>query len=73
MYTVLVYINAPINELLRILQAQEATTVILGCTELSLFTKDLEPCNKIIIDPVEILAKKIVEKSFLNNNTLIRR
>lgn len=56
--------QAIIQELLIILQAQSANTIILGCTELSLFTKHLSPCNKLIIDPLEIVAKKIVEKSF---------
>jgi len=56
-----------IQAILKILQAQTASTIILGCTELSLFSKDLSSCNQLIIDPMEILAKKILEKSFLEN------
>lgn len=56
-----------IRELSRVLQAQTANTIILGCTELSLFTKHLSTGNKLIIDPLEIVANKILEKSFLNN------
>ena len=56
--------QAIIQELLRILQAQTASTLILGCTELSLFTKDLSLCNKLVIDPLEITTIKILEKSF---------
>lgn len=55
-----------IRKLQQILQAQTASTILLGCTELSLFTKHLLPCNKLIIDPLEIVAKKLLEKSFLN-------
>ncbi len=57
--------QAIIQEFLKILQAQAASTIILGCTELSLFTKQLLSCNKLIIDPLEIVANKILEKSFL--------
>jgi aspartate racemase len=53
------------QQLLKILQAQPETTMILGCTELSLLTDQLSSCIKRIIDPLEIVAKKILEKSFL--------
>jgi len=53
-----------LEKLLKILCAQTATTIILGCTELSLFTKHLKSCQKTIIDPLEIVAQKIVDKSF---------
>ena len=56
--------QAIIHELLKILQAHSASTIILGCTELSLFTKHLLLCNRLIIDPLEIVANKILEKSF---------
>ncbi len=56
-----------IQELLQIVQAQSANTIILGCTELSLFTKHLSSCNKRIIDPLEIVTNKILEKSFGDN------
>lgn len=54
-----------VDELLTILRAQEARTVVLGCTELSLFTKSLSVSDLIIIDPLEVAAKKVLEKSFL--------
>lgn len=54
-----------IKELIEILQDPTASTIILGCTELSIFTKHLSLPNKLIIDPLEIVAKKILEKSFL--------
>ncbi len=55
-----------IDALLKIISVQTNTTVVLGCTELSLFTRYLAPCNKLIVDPLEIAANKIVEKSFFN-------
>ncbi|MFZ0564753.1 MAG: aspartate/glutamate racemase family protein [Chlamydiales bacterium] len=55
-----------IQDLLTVLQFQPENAIILGCTELSLFKKDLSLPSKLIIDPLEILANKIVEKSFLN-------
>jgi len=53
-----------IQKLQKILDEQTESTVILGCTELSLYSKDLPPCDKVIIDPLEIIAKKILETSF---------
>lgn len=53
-----------VRKLLKILHTQSANTIILGCTELSLFTKQLHLCNKKIVDPLEIVANKILEKSF---------
>jgi aspartate racemase len=52
------------QELLKIIEAQSASIIILGCTELSLFTKYLVPCHKTIIDPLEIVAHQVVERSF---------
>lgn len=52
-------------ELLTIIRAQTAHTIVLGCTELSLFTKSLFLSDRKIIDPIEITAKKILEKSFI--------
>jgi len=60
--------QAVIQELLKVLEAVTSRTIILGCTELSLFTKHLSSCNKWIIDPLEILANKLLEKSFQKNN-----
>ncbi len=53
-----------LEKLEKLLQAQAATTVILGCTELSLFSAHLSVPNKQIIDPLEVMANKILEKSF---------
>ncbi|MFI5343033.1 MAG: aspartate/glutamate racemase family protein [Chlamydiales bacterium] len=61
-----------LHELLTILQTQTASTIILGCTELSLFSKQLSLCNKLIIDPLEIVANKILEKSFSSKAKIIQ-
>lgn len=53
-----------IVDLLALIEQSNASTVILGCTELSLFTQKLTISSKKVIDPLEILAKKILEKSF---------
>jgi aspartate racemase len=53
-----------LEDLSKVIQAQTTNTIILGCTELSLFSNQLRPSNKSIIDPLNILAKKILEKSF---------
>lgn len=54
------------KKLEKLLQAQTADTVILGCTELSLFSADLSVPNKTILDPLELMANKILQKSFSN-------
>lgn len=54
-----------LEKLEKLLQAQTEKTVILGCTELSLFKDSLSVPNKLIIDPLEIVAKKILKRSFL--------
>jgi len=51
------------NELSIILESLNATTIILGCTELSLI-RNLCSENKLILDPLEIVANKLVEISF---------
>ncbi|MBI5273937.1 MAG: aspartate/glutamate racemase family protein [Chlamydiales bacterium] len=56
-----------IEKLLKVIERIPSTTIILGCTELSLFSKDLSSCNKRIIDPLDLLAIKILKKSFQNN------
>ncbi|CUI17414.1 Asp/Glu/Hydantoin racemase family protein [Candidatus Protochlamydia naegleriophila] len=53
-----------VEELKELLQSQDAKAIILGCTELSLFTAQLSLPNKLIIDPLEVVANKILEKSF---------
>lgn len=53
-----------IQKLQALIAKQNADTLVLGCTELSLFADQLSVAGKAIIDPLEIAAKKIVEKSF---------
>lgn len=53
-----------LKKLRKLLQAQPTHTVILGCTELSLFSAHLSMPNKQIIDPLEVMASKILQKSF---------
>lgn len=53
-----------LKRLKKLIQDQVEHTVILGCTELSLFNTDLIISNKCIIDPLEVMANKILEKSF---------
>jgi aspartate racemase len=52
------------EELKTLLKSQKGETIILGCTELSLFSKRLFIEDKRIIDPLDLLAKKMIEKSF---------
>lgn len=56
--------SAACTELEKLIRTQKAQTVILGCTELSLFTAKLSVPNKRIIDPLELMANKILKKSF---------
>lgn len=53
-----------VTDLLELIEQRCASTIILGCTELSLFAKELAVSSKKVIDPLEILAKKMVETSF---------
>lgn len=48
----------------------KAQAVVLGCTELSLLNKHLSKSNKLILDPLEIAAKKILELSFVTKKEL---
>lgn len=50
----------------RIMRSQIASTIVLGCTELSLYSSALQSCRKSILDPLEVAARKILEKSFEN-------
>lgn len=59
---------AVVTDLLALIEQDAATTVILGCTELSLFAAELAVSSKRIIDPLEILAQKILEQSFKNRS-----
>jgi aspartate racemase len=53
-----------LQDLTQILENQAAKTIILGCTELSIFYESLSIPNKLIIDPLEIVAKQVLQKSF---------
>lgn len=52
------------RDLLWVIEKGKAGTVILGCTELSLFSGELASSTKKVIDPLEMLAKKMLERSF---------
>ncbi|MFN4174519.1 MAG: aspartate/glutamate racemase family protein [Parachlamydiaceae bacterium] len=54
--------EAPLKELQSVIDEQREEAILLGCTELSLFAKPLK--NKILIDPLELLANKLLEESF---------
>ncbi len=46
-----------------IIEKQTQNTIVLGCTELSLYSSKLKVEGKKIIDPLEILARELVEQS----------
>ncbi len=50
-----------------ILQQTPEQTILLGCTELSQCASRLKIEGKKIIEPLEIAARKILEKSFITN------
>lgn len=52
------------EKLERLIGSQNAKTVVLGCTELSLFAAKLSVPNKCIIDPLELMANKILKNVF---------
>jgi aspartate racemase len=60
--------NSVLLDLLRLIEKEAAPTIILGCTELSLYAKQLSACGKTILDPLEVTAKEILEKSFKSKN-----
>ncbi len=53
-----------VGELREIIESQTASTIILGCTELSLFANHIAAGTKTIIDPLDVVAEKILEKTF---------
>lgn len=57
-----------VTDLLKVIEGESASTIVLGCTELSLFVKELSGSSKRIVDPLEILARKLLEKSFTNRS-----
>lgn len=52
-------------ELQEIIESQRTHTIILGCTELSMFSTSLAIPHKLIIDPLEIMVSRLLEESFL--------
>lgn len=52
------------EELASIIRAQTENTIVLGCSELSLFADALSLHNQVIIDPLDIAAEKLLIKSF---------
>lgn len=52
------------KELVQIIGAVEESTIVLGCTELSLFADELSILEKRVIDPLEFLAQRITKESF---------
>lgn len=57
-----------LQDLTKLVEAETASTIILGCTELSLFAKSLSKTGKTILDPLEVTAKRVLEKSFKLKN-----
>jgi aspartate racemase len=53
-----------LEDLQSFINAQSASTIVLGCTELSLYTNALLQCKKRIIDPLNLMARQIINKSF---------
>jgi aspartate racemase len=53
-----------------VIERQPDKTIVLGCTELSLLTADLRVPNKLIIDPLDLVADKVVERVFQNEKNL---
>ncbi|OGN64654.1 MAG: hypothetical protein A3E80_04320 [Chlamydiae bacterium RIFCSPHIGHO2_12_FULL_49_9] len=53
-----------VEELRTLIKAQNADTILLGCTELSLYANEFLACKKTIIDPLNLMARKLINKSF---------
>lgn len=56
--------TAVLQRLIEIINGVQATTIVLGCTEISLFKNPLALLGKRVIDPLDVLAETILEKSF---------
>ncbi len=52
------------EDLCTLVQEQESDAIVLGCTELSIFTKALTSLDKKIIDPLDLVAQELVRLSF---------
>lgn len=53
-----------LEKLTLLIQRERAQIVILGCTELSIFSAHLKLSNQLIIDPLELMVRKILERAF---------
>jgi aspartate racemase len=53
-----------IQALRSLIQKQDANVILLGCTELSLYADQLLICEKTMIDPLNLMARKLITKSF---------
>lgn len=53
-----------LSKLRTLIATRKEKTILLGCTELSIYTEDLLNCNKQIIDPLKTISKKLINKSF---------
>jgi aspartate racemase len=53
-----------LKKLEELIHAQTTNNIVLGCTELSLFSAHLSSRNKLLIDPIEIVANKLLEIIF---------
>lgn len=52
------------KRIVQLIKSQDAKTIVLGCTELSLCKDQLGQMHKTIVDPIELLARKMVERAF---------
>lgn len=52
------------NRFNNLIQGCKEKVIVLGCTELSLLRDFLDSTKKVIIEPLQLLAPKILEKSF---------
>lgn len=53
-----------LKNLKSLIEKQNSSCIILGCTELSLYTDKLNIFGKTIVDPLSLLAKTLIQKSF---------
>ncbi len=58
-----------VPRLMNFIEEQKEDTIVLGCTELSLFASQLNVPGKTVIDLVSLAAQKIVDESFSARRT----
>lgn len=56
-----------VKKLEKLLQEQTSETIVLGCTELSLYSGLLTVPNKLVVDPLEVMAKRTLQRAFLSD------